>query len=226
MSRRLRVAVTRAAEGSGPLADRLRERGFEVVVCPLIRIEPVPGPPLRLSGYDWVALTSARAVELLLDRLEGPLPAVAAVGPGTAEALRRRGVEPALVARRSTQEGLVEELRPRLREGARVVFAGAEGARGLLASELGADVVVLYRTVELRPERFPDADLVVLASASAARAYAALGHGRPCVSVGPVTSEEARRHGLTVVAEAATHDLDGLVEAVTLGASRLESSPS
>jgi uroporphyrinogen-III synthase len=46
------------------------------------------------------------------------------------------------------------------------------------------------------------------------------------VSIGPVTSAEAERQGLSVVAEAETHDLDGLVEAVKLAASRAGSSPS
>ena len=73
---------------------------------------------------------------------------------------------------------------------------------------------------------FPDADLVVIASASAARALAALRTDPACVSIGPVTSEVARRLGLQVVAEAETHDLDGLVAAVKLAASHASSSPS
>jgi uroporphyrinogen-III synthase len=99
-----------------------------------------------------------------------------------------------------------------------VLFAGAEDARELLVRELGADFVPLYRTVELRPERFPEADLAVLASASAARSLAALGAELPCVSIGPVTTAAARASGLDVVAEAAAHDREGLVQAVKLAA--------
>ncbi len=219
----MRVIVTRVREGAGRLADRLRREGFDVVACPLVRIEPIEGPPIRAEAYDWVVLTSARAVELLTQRLRGPLPSVAAIGPGTAEALRERGIEPALVARRSTQEGLLEELP---RPAGRVLFAAAEGARPLLARELGADVVTLYRTVEVRPEAFPEGDLVVLASASAARALAGVRRDLPCVSIGPVTSREARRRGLQVVGEARTHDLEGLAEAVRLAALQLGSSRS
>jgi uroporphyrinogen-III synthase len=47
-----------------------------------------------------------------------------------------------------------------------------------------------------------------------------------CVSIGPVTSAEARDGGLEVVAEAESHDLDGLVAAVKLAASHASSSPS
>ena len=222
----MRVVVTRAEGGSSPLAAKLGSAGFDVVECPLIRIEPIDGPPVKADAYEWLVVTSGRAVPLLLDRLEGAVPRVAAIGPGTAAALRTRGVEPELVPAASHQEGLVAELAPRLRASDRVLFAGAADARDLLARELGADVVPLYRTVPVTPERFPDGDLVVLSSASAARSFARLRVDLPCVSIGPVTSAAAREEGLSVVAEAESHDLDGLVEAVIVAASRVPSSPS
>lgn len=216
----MRVVVT----GTDPrLAQRLRDEALDVVECPLVRIEPVDGPPIPAQDYDWVLLTSRHAVEELFRRLQGPLPRVGVIGPGTAEALRAHGVEPALVARLSTQEGLAADLP---RPAGRVLFAGAEGARRVLITELRAEFVPLYRTVELRPERAPLGDLAVIASPSAARALAATGADLPCVSIGPVTSEEANRVGLRVVAEAEAHDLEGLVRAVKLAASRAGSSPS
>jgi uroporphyrinogen-III synthase len=54
----------------------------------------------------------------------------------------------------------------------------------------------------------------VLASPSAARAFAELGASIPAVSIGPETTAAAQAAGLRVVREAQTHDLDGLVEAV------------
>jgi uroporphyrinogen III methyltransferase / synthase len=216
----VRIVVT----GTDPrLGERLRAEGFEVVECPLIRIEPLDGPPVQAGDYDWLVLTSRHGVEQLWRRLEGPLPQVAVVGPGTAEALRAHGVEPDLVARRSTQEGLVEELP---RPAGRVLFAGAEDARGVLVRELDADFVPLYRTVGLSPDAVPDGDLVVIASASAARALAESGARIPCVSIGPVTSAEGERQGLEIAGEAETHDVEGLVRAVKLAASRAGSSPS
>ena len=217
----MKVVVTQAAPGRA--ADALRAAGLDVEECPLIRIEPLAGGPISLEGYDWLLLTSRNAVGLLLARLDGPLPRVAVVGTGTAEALREQGIEPVVVARRSTQEGLLEELP---RPVGRVLFAGAEGARDVLARELGADFLPLYRTIELRPERFPDADLVVVASPSAARAYAALACEAPCVAAGPVTAAEARRLRLDVAGEAESPGPDGVVDAVKLAASRIGSSRS
>ena len=218
----MKVVLTGTEGLVRPLAEELETLGFDVEVCPLVAVEGLDGPRIRAEDYDWLLLTSRNAVEALLARLEGALPRVAVVGRGTAEALRARGIEPDLVAVTSTQEGLAAELP---RPAGRVLFAGAEDSRDVLGRELGADFVALYRTIEVRPESFPEADVVVLASASAARSYAALGLDLPCVSIGPVTSAEARTHGLRVVAEAETHDREGLVSAVKLAAS-LGSSPS
>jgi uroporphyrinogen-III synthase len=216
----VRVAVTGTDER---LAERLRAEGLAVLFAPLISIEPIGGPAIDAGRYDWILVTSRNAVEPLLQRLVGEPGHVAAIGPGTAEALRARGIDPDFVAERSTQEGLAEELPPPTGP---VLHAAAEGARDVLVQELGAELVPLYRAVEVEPESFPDADLVVLASASAARALAALRKDLDCVSIGPVTSEEARGVGLNVVAEARSHDLDGLVAAVKLAASHASSSPS
>ena len=216
----MRVAVTGTDERP---VERLRAAGFDVILAPLIRVEEIEGAPIDAGAYDWILVTSRNAVAPLLGRLAGGSARLAAIGPGTAESLRARGVEPALVADNSTQEGLAEALP---RPAGRVLHAGAEGARDVLVNELDAEFVPLYRTVELEPEAFPDVDLVVLASASAARALSTSRTDLPCVSIGPVTSEEARGRGLTVLAEARTHDLDGLVAAVKLAASHASSSPS
>jgi uroporphyrinogen III methyltransferase / synthase len=210
-SKPLRVIVTRAADRMEPLAGRIEVLGHEVVRCPLIALEPVGPETVDLHGYDWVLVTSAFGAQELLRRAHTAWPRAAAIGPGTAAALREGGVEPSLVPRVSTQEGLLAELP---RPAGRVLFAGAEGARRLLSDELEADFVPLYRTRELRPDPPPDGDLVVLASASAARAFGALGLDLPAVSIGPETTRAAEGAGVRVAAEADPHDLEGLVAAL------------
>ena len=106
-------------------------------------------------------------------------------------AARARHRAPTSCPRVSTQDGLLAELP---RPAGPVLFAAAEGARTLIVDELGADFVPLYRTTELRPTP-PAGDVVVLASASAARAFGALGAGIPAVSIGPQTTAAARAVG-------------------------------
>jgi uroporphyrinogen-III synthase len=207
----VRVVVTRPRAQAGPLVQRLEGLGLEVVECPLIAIEPLEEPiAVDTTGYDWLVLTSPNGAELFARRRAGVLPRVAAVGPGTAEALRAVGIEPELVASVSTQEGLLDELP---RPAGRVLVVGAEGSRRALIDALDADFVPLYRTRLLDPPA-PEGDVVVLASGSAARSFAALGTTLPAVSIGPQTTRAARAAGLDVIAEAQTHDLDGLVAAV------------
>jgi len=212
----VKVVVTRPRGQAGPLVKRLEEHGHEVVECPLIEIEPTDDT-VDVAGYDWVIVTSPNGATELVTRATASLPNVAAVGPGTAETLRELGVEPALVPRVSSQDGLVAEFP---RPAGRVLFAAAEGSRRRPVEELGADFVSLYTTRLLRPDEPPDGDVVVLASGSAARSFAALGVEIPVVSIGPQTTRVAESVGLRVVAEAETHDLDGLVAAVGSLASR------
>ena len=216
MTRQLRVIVTRPRTQAGPLVERLEAIGCAVVECPLIEVERTGDAPIDASGYDWLIVTSPNGADEVARRLAGPPRRIAAVGPGTAERLRGHGLEPDFVPRVSTQDGLVDELP---RPVGRVLFAAAEGARRRPVTALGADFVPLYRTRLVRPARPPEGDIVVLASGSAARAFSSLRLDVPAVSIGPQTTSVARRLGLRVVAEAESHDLDGLVAAVARVAS-------
>jgi uroporphyrinogen-III synthase len=204
----VKIVVTRAGDQADELVARLEALGHDVVRCPLIRIEPLGDEPIDPSPYDWVVVTSPNGARELARRLSrGPI-RLAAIGRGTAEALREHGLVPALVPRVSTQEGLLAELPP-----GRVLLAAAEGARRLLVEARNADFLPLYRTVELRPPA-PEGDVALLASPSAARALAATGARLPVVAIGPQTAAEARERGLEVVAVADAHDVDGLLDAV------------
>ncbi|MDX6475839.1 MAG: uroporphyrinogen-III synthase [Gaiellaceae bacterium] len=205
----MKVIVTRPRSQARPLVTALETLGAEVVECPLIEIERTSDAPVDGTGYDWLIVTSPNGADEIARRGVN-LPRVAAVGPGTAEALRAHGIEPAFVPRESSQDGLLREFP---RPAGRVLFAAAEGARRRPIEELEADFVPLYRTRLLTPQP-PDGDAVVLASGSAARAYAGIGGSAPAVSIGPETSRIARSVGLEVAVEARTHDLDGLVAAV------------
>jgi len=204
----MKIVVTRPRGQEQELARGLEELGHEVVVCPLVEVEPLGDGPVDVSGYDWVIVTSVNGARELRRRMTGTPSRVAAIGPATAEVFGGADLVPAV----STQEGLLAELP---RPAGRVLFAGAEGARRLLVDELGADFVPLYRVRELTPITAPEGDLVVLASASAARAFARLGSAIPAVSIGPLTTAAAREAGLEVVREAETHDVAGLLAAVT-----------
>lgn len=205
----LKVLVTRPREQAQPLVDALRAQDFDVVEQPLIAIESLSDDPIDVGGYDCVILTSANGARELARRMTGDPALIAAIGPGTADALAEQGLRADLVADVHTQEGLVAAFPHRPR---RVLFVGADGARSHLAEELGADFVAAYRTVELVADELPKADLALLTSSSAARAYARAGGRGPAISIGPQTTIAARSAGVEIVAEAESHDVHGLVD--------------
>jgi uroporphyrinogen III methyltransferase/synthase len=242
------VAVTRARVQASALAARLRELGADVVETPAIRTEPRPldGELLaavqRISDYALVCLTSPNGVRLLFDALAETGhdaralagATVAAIGPGTAAGLERRGVRADVLPEQFVAEALVEALEPVEVEGRRVLVARAAGARSVLPDALrgrGAEVddVAFYETVA---EPLGDAERAALAratyvtftSSSTVRFLLESGarppEGARVVSIGPVTSATAHEHGLTVHAEAERHDVDGLVEALTADAAQ------
>jgi uroporphyrinogen-III synthase len=218
--RPLKVLVTRPAAQANALSEALRARGFDVVEQPLLEVEPLSDDPIDVTGYDYVVVTSANGARELARRMSARPIRIAAIGPGTADALEQAGLHADLVAAVHTQEGLVDAFPE---SHGRVLFVGAEDARMHLRDALGADFLPAYRTVELGVGEVAEADVVLLASASAARAYANAGGRGPAISIGPQTTAVAREGGVDVVAEAERHDVQGLVDSA---AAWRASSPS
>ena len=205
----LRVLVTRPREQAQPLVEALVSEGFDVLVEPLIAIEPLSAEPIDVRGYDCVIVTSANGARELARRMNETPQRIAAIGPGTVAALDEAGLRAEVVADVHTQEGLVDAFSQRPQ---RALFVGAEGARSYLAEALDSDFLAVYRTVELSVDDLPPADLAILMSPSAARAYASAGGRAPAVTIGPQTTSAAQAAGIDVVAEARSQDVRGLVD--------------
>jgi uroporphyrinogen-III synthase len=210
--RDVRVIVTRPADRAARLVAALERAGFEVDVCPLIETVPIDDGPIEVTGYDWVIVTSSAGAQELARRHRGYLPRVAAVGAATAQTLADHGIPVDFVPSVASQEGLVAEFP---QPAGRVLFVGAEEAGDLLEAILDADFRAVYRTRTLRPSRQPVGDVVILASGSAARAWAELGLEQPAISIGRVTTAAALEAGIEVVCEARTPDVQGLVDCAT-----------
>ena len=222
------VAVTRARAQASELAARLRELGAEVLETPAIRIEARSVLLARPETYDLICFTSANGVRLYFEALGRDARAlagvtVAAIGPGTAAELERHGIRADVVPERFVAEGLLEAL-PEVR-GMNVLVARAAGARDVLPEGLrqrGATVHVLplYDTVAEPIARgaLEGATYVTFTSSSTVRFFldggGALPAGARAASIGPVTSETLREHGIEPHVEAERHDIDGLVRAI------------
>jgi uroporphyrinogen III methyltransferase/synthase len=242
--RGLSVAVTRARAQASGLARQLQALGANVVQAPVIRVQPLSDPAqpmLDPSPYDLICLASPNAVQALFERLDDGIhppgdarslaaAKIAAIGPGTARALAEHGVVADVLPERFVAESLVEALAEMPVK--RALIARAREARDVLPDALRArgadvDVVALYETVaeplsEQALQAVKAADYITFTSSSTVRFFlqASTGTNAPLdpstriVSIGPVTSQTLREHGLEPHVEADPYDVDGMIAAL------------
>ena len=237
-----RVVVTRARAQASGLASRLRDLGARPIEVPAIRIDPPTdgGEGLRRAAdaladgaYGWVVFTSANAVDAFMELIPDARAladvCVAAVGPATADALRKYRVVADLVPDRQIADSLLEAfpdppgpaasgvLFPRAAEGREVL------PLGLAAAGWDVDLVEAYQTVRepASPEVLSlvaDADAVCFTSSSTVTGFVeACGvEAVPpvVVCIGPVTARTAEEAGIAVDAVASQHTVDGLIDAL------------
>lgn len=190
--------------------------------------------------YDWIIFTSPNGVDAFFelffklydDAREIGGAKIAAIGPATAQRVREFHLHVDLQPDEFVAEAVVGEFRKLGSiENVRIFLARAEKARDVLPRELSrlgaiVDEAFAYRTVpETRDKtgarrRLLDegADLITFTSSSTVENFLALGlpwpEGMRVASIGPVTSQTAREHGLKVDIEATRHDIQGLVDAI------------
>jgi uroporphyrinogen III methyltransferase/synthase len=238
------ILVTRPADQGRETVDQLSELGAQVVVQPAIRIaapsdwDRVDAAIARLDAYDWLVFSSSNGVQYFLDRLlagQGDLRRLggvrlAAIGPGTAEALAEYRLKADLVPGEYRSEALADAL-AQVAAGKRVLLARASRGREVLAERLraaGADVdqVVVYcssdvTTLDPDVESLLAAgriDWITVTSSAIARSLAGLCgqwlRTTPVVSISPVTSETLRGLGVEPAAEAGRYTLEGVIAAI------------
>ncbi len=243
-----RIVVTRPAEDSARSAATLEELGAEVLTAPTVTIEPlsdfseVDRVIRRLDEFDWLVFTSSNGVSHFLDRIDTlgfdlrvlGKAKLAAIGPATAEALRKYRLRADLVPAEYRSEALAEAL-SRDARGARILLARADRGRTILKDELEqvahVEQVAVYRNVdaaELSDEivariEAGTIDWITLTSSAITErlhglltleARSRIGREVKLASISPITTSVANRLGWTVAAEATEFTWDGVVAAI------------
>lgn len=233
-----RVLILRPREQAASVVSELERLGALPVLLPALTIMPPEDPaPLeralaQLDSYDWLLLTSANGVQAVFERISS-LPEglrIAAVGPKTAQAMEAWGAEADLIPPVATAESLAEAMLKQVGV-RRVLFPRANRAREVIVPALRAvgiqiDDPIAYRSVNavaageaLDALRQGAIDWVLVTSPSTLEALLekvdreVLRRTR-LASIGPISSEAIRRHGLEVAVEAAPHTLEALIAAI------------
>lgn len=240
-----RVLVTRPANQVQGLCAQIERAGGVPIPFPLLVIEALrdPAPALaqlrRISDLDWLIFVSANAVRFAFNLegwwQEGPRPRVAAVGRGTADALRERGVEVDLTPKAQfNSESLLEAAEFSSCARQQFLIVRGRGGRELLADTLrqrGAtvDYAEVYQRApptdgadNLLPAwRRGDVDAVVLSSKDALDNLATmLGGGldllqrTPVAVIGERLAAHARALGCRRLDVATEASDEGLCDAV------------
>lgn len=190
--------------------------------------------------YDWLIFTSPNGVQRFFDAFYATYddarslgkPQIAAIGEGTAKKIREYRIGVDLIPEKFVAEGLIEAFAKDSVENLTMLWVKAEESRetiyeGLMALGAIVDECVAYRTVPETADpngsvarlKEEGADLITFTSASTVDHFFAMGVPLPegCVAgtIGPVTSEALRKHGIEPAFEAKPHDIPGLVKAIT-----------
>ena len=189
--------------------------------------------------YDWLVFSSPNGVERFFDAFFATYedarslgnPRIAVIGNGTAQKVREYRFAVDLVPEKFVAEGLVEAFANESIENLTVLWVRAEEARDVIYEGLTAlggivDECIAYKTVPETGDptgaaaRMAEqgADLMTFTSASTVDNFFKLALPWPenCAagSIGPVTSEALRKHGVEPAFEAKQHDIPGLVAAI------------
>jgi len=244
-----RVLVTRPRHQALDLVRRLENLGAATAVLPVVDVRepkdwgPVDRAIAALAGYQWLIFTSTNGVHAFFRRLRetsrdlrtlGTIQ-IAAIGPGTADALRQFHLEPDLVPPQYHSEGLAQALASKA-AGQRILLARADRGRDVLAEELSrvatVDSIVVYSQIDVLDRnsevfqclRHGEVDFVTLTSSNIAKGF--LNYlDDACkdkiksgvvqlVSISPVTSSGIQKLGFPVAAEANEFTMNGIVEAL------------
>lgn len=215
----LRLLVARTEAGSSRLAEQVAALGGEPVVLPLLRQEDRDAPWPDWGRFSVAAFLSREGVKAffrLLRRKGGDIRELAqvklaAVGPGTAEALEEAGLRAGLVPGQSSGRALGELLAGCCGPEDRVLLVRAEESDEDIDQALGTgqaawESLRVYRTVACAPEAdwvdWEGLDYLLFASSKAVRVFGELFPGlRPCpaVCIGEKTAQAARGLGMEVL---------------------------
>ena len=234
------VLVPRGGKWGDNVSAYLRSFGAHPVVAPIINFAPAENPQqlttalLRLErgDYEWLVVTSATTVDVLLGHAIRPAPQtkIAAVGETTAAALSLAGIRVDFVPESdNSARGLLKEWPTDDIAGAVLVPQSSIAEPSLVAGlhDRGLDVefVAAYQTVGVEVdasvrERIADGTIgvILITSGSVARQMASQFSPLPAETVvaciGPRTAFDARAAGLPVHIIAETRSAIALVDAV------------
>jgi len=239
-----RILITRPRAQANDFAEKLRSAGFEPIHFPVIEIHPIENNTAlekaiaNIHKYDWVVFTSTNAVDVVLKNSVDSVffvTKIAAIGPKTAEVLRKHNIEPDFIPEEYIGEAIMLGLGDV--KGKWILLPRAEIARQELPEAISKaggipHEIVVYKTLPAEVDTNglntlkSGVDAVTFTSVSAVENFVALTrqHGLDPLNlpnsplfacIGPITEQAAREAGFQNIVTAKKYTTDGLIEVIT-----------
>ena len=241
----MKVLITRPRTQSESFGAALRAAGFEPIFFPVIEIHPIENNTeldralSKLNCYDWVVFTSVNAVDVVFPLTPCPSPngrgvgvRVAAIGPKTADALRKRNIEPDFVPKEYVTEAILPglgDLKNKWILLPRAEIARQELPEAILKAGGIAHEIVVYQTLPAKVDMDgldalrSGVDVITFTSASTVENFVAimrqnkldplnLPNNPLFACIGPITEQAAREEGLVNLAVAKEYTTEGLIQ--------------
>jgi uroporphyrinogen III methyltransferase / synthase len=244
-----RIVITRARAQASDLVHQLGELGADCMECPTIKVvppdswQPLDDAIAGLPSYQWIVFTSVNGVRFFFERLAAQgldtralgHVRTAAIGPATAQYMRRFGLNTDILPRTYQAESVVEVFAKEALQGQKVLLPRAKEARTILPDELqrmGAQVdeVTAYQTLHssagseqlVSDLQAGTIDMITFTSSSTVQNFKALLPentpdllGATAIAcIGPITAATAEKLGFKVDLVAEEFTIPGLCEAI------------
>ncbi|MGD9172906.1 MAG: uroporphyrinogen-III C-methyltransferase [Desulfobacterales bacterium] len=215
-----------------------------IEIIPPNNPRPLKQAVANLSAYDWIVFTSVNGIGFFFEQLFaagkdaralGRLK-TAAIGPATAARLLEFGVTSDIVPETYRAESVVAAFKKEKLNNKKILLPRAKEARPILPQKLNkmgarVDEIPAYETLktventadlvqQLKDKRV---DMITFTSSSTvknfkallpAKDFAALIQGIAIASIGPITSDTAKKLGFDVHITAESYTIPGLVNAI------------
>ena len=240
------IVITREKSHASETINKIEELGGNVISFPTIKVEKIsPNEELdksiiNITNYSYLIFTSVNGVNIFFQRffqlgIDIRTLAnikIAAVGPKTAAAMGKYGINPEIVPNEFVAEGLIDELSKVLSKEDNVLIPRAKIGRNELIDELSQIATIndlkIYHTVkdEENKEEIMDTlnDLdsyyLLFTSSSTFTNFSeilkedvgpALEKGK-IISIGPITTKTIEEAGYSVYKQAKEYTIDGILE--------------
>ncbi len=197
-----------------------------------------------IKKYDWLIFTSVNGVKFFFKRvyelgkdvrLLGSLK-TACIGPATRDELLKFGIKSDILPKKYVAESVIEAFKSENLQDKNILLPRAKDAREILPVELkkmGANIdeIIVYYAAPVSEEKdkikemlvAKEIDYITFTSSSTVQNFKSAIFddnfeenikSAKIITIGPITTETAKKLGFTVFKEAQKYTIDGLIEAI------------